>query len=423
MLYNILDYGAIADGKTLATLAIQKAIDDCNKHGGGTVIIPSGNFYTGSIFLRDNVELHFDIGAVLTASKSIEDYNADDAYPQNFGSEAEEWLPKHLIMAIECNNVAITGHGTINGSGDSFFRETTPTLPTNYIWMDGVKHAKDRKPGPLVVFVECTNVLVDGITIRNAPCWSILLHACEYVRVSNYQCFNPHTALQTDGLDIDCCRFVTVTNCNIQTGDDGITFRCDTWRQNKRKACEYVTVTNCNISVSSSAFRVGVGVGAIRHIRVSNITIERCGVGISQMGNYSGYCASNIEDVNFSDVSINFCSFPIEISGERGFVKNVTINNLRANHCIASLRIDPIKECTVSNINLRNVELYIRREERELTPARIAKRGENVIHVENATNITLENVSLYIDDDVKEFWKKGFYADNPSEVHLLNCNF
>ena len=141
------------------------------------------------------------------------------------------------------------------------------------------------------------------------------------------------------------------------------------------------------------------------------------------MGNYSGYCASNIEDVNFSDVSINFCSFPIEISGERGFVKNVTINNLRANHCIASLRIDPIKECTVSNINLRNVELYIRREERELTPARIAKRGENAIHVENATNITLENVSLYIDDDVKEFWKKGFYADNPSEVHLLNCNF
>ena len=422
MLYNIMDYGAVPNGKTLATAPIQNAIDDCNKKGGGTVLIPSGNFYTGSLFLRDNVELHFEMGAILTASRSIEDYNADDAYPQNFGSESEEWLPKHLIMAIECNNVAITGLGTINGSGDSFFKEVTPTLPTNYVWMDGVMHAKNRKPGPLVVFVECTNVTVDGITISNAPCWALLLHACEYVRVSNYQCFNQKTALQTDGLDIDCCRFVTVSNCNINTGDDGITFRCDTWRQKKRKVCEHITVTNCNIAVSSSAFRVGVGVGTIRNIRVSNITIERCGVGISAMGNYSPYCAANIEDVNFSNVSIGFCSFPIEISGERGSVKNMNVDNLRAN-CIGNLRINPRENCPVSNINLRNIELYLKLDKRGLTPERIAKRGENAIHIERATSVTLDNVFLYIDDDVRASWKNDLYVDDPAYVRLINCNF
>lgn len=119
-MYNILNYGAIADGRTLCTAAIQAAIDDCNKNGGGRVVIPSGEFYSGSFFLRDNVELHLEHGALLIASADMEDYNADDAYEQNYGFAPEEWRAKHLIMAVECDNVAITGSGKINGNGDSF---------------------------------------------------------------------------------------------------------------------------------------------------------------------------------------------------------------------------------------------------------------------------------------------------------------
>ena len=99
MVYNILDYGAVPDGKTLSTGAIQAAIDDCNKNGGGRVLVPSGSFYSGSIYLLDNVELHLEHGAILTASANMDDYNPDDAYPQNYGFAPEEWRAKHFIMA------------------------------------------------------------------------------------------------------------------------------------------------------------------------------------------------------------------------------------------------------------------------------------------------------------------------------------
>ena len=78
MIYNILDYGAVSDGKTLCTSAIQSAIDDCNKNGGGRVLIPSGNFDSGTVYLKDNVELHLEHGALLIASADIDDYNDDD---------------------------------------------------------------------------------------------------------------------------------------------------------------------------------------------------------------------------------------------------------------------------------------------------------------------------------------------------------
>jgi len=331
-MYNIIDFGAVADGKTLVTEAIQKAIDECNKNGGGRVVIPTGNFYTGSIFLKDNVELHLEHGAVLTASANIDDYNADDAYQQNYGYAPEEWRAKHLIMAIECKNVAITGTGTIDGNGDSYRAE--PTLsPENsgYGWRFGTAHVKDieiMRPGQLICFVESSEIVVDGLTIRNAPCWSVFLHGCEFVRVSRLNIFNGKTALNTDGIDIDCCRFVTVSDCNIETGDDAITFRCASQRLKIPKVCEYITVTNCNLAVSASAFRVGVGFGRIRHVRVSNITVLRAGSGIHFMTSYCGHGEAFIEDVNFSGVSMYDTGWPIRIEGDRAYIKNVTLENI-----------------------------------------------------------------------------------------------
>ena len=123
MNYSVLNFGAVADGMTLCTSAFQKAIDTCYENGGGRVVIPAGNYLVGSIFLRSNVELHLSHASRLIASKDLSDYNSDDAYAQNFGVSYEEWVGKHLIMAIECENVALTGSGTIDASGDHFFEE------------------------------------------------------------------------------------------------------------------------------------------------------------------------------------------------------------------------------------------------------------------------------------------------------------
>ena len=121
---NILDYGAIADGKTLCTEQIQTAIDACFATGGGRVSVPCGTYYSGTIWLKSNVELHMEHGSVIKASEDLEDYNALDAYPQNFSvKEMENWVGKHLVVAHECENVAITGTGTFNGNGAVFMGE------------------------------------------------------------------------------------------------------------------------------------------------------------------------------------------------------------------------------------------------------------------------------------------------------------
>jgi len=424
MEYNILNYGAIPDGKTLSTAAIQSAIDDCNKNGGGRVVIPTGKFYSGSIYLKDNVELHLELGAVLLASGNMDDYNPDDAYYQNYGFAPEGWRAKHLIIAAEVDRVAVTGLGTIDGNGESFRKEPTPPAPHDYGWMYGRSWIKDdevMRPGQLIVFAECTNVYVEGITIVNAPCWSVFLYGCDYVRVHGIQVFNHKTALNTDGIDIDCCRYVTVSDCNIQTGDDAITFRTATHRLRRERPCEYITVTNCNLAVSASAFRIGVGTGHIRHIRVSNITIERASNGIHFMTSFNGKGAAEIEDVNFSGVSINFCSFPIKFEGDRSYIKDITVENVRAKHCIAGLRIIPAEECSISNVTLRDVEFTVKKEEREITPNNITRRGAYMLEVWKSKNITLDRVRLHTDEDSLQFWSGKHYFATPEEVTLRNC--
>jgi polygalacturonase len=277
------------------------------------------------------------------------------------------------------------------------------------------------RPGQLIVFAECTNVYVDGITIVNAPCWCLFLYGCDYVRVHGIQVFNHKTALNTDGIDIDCCRYVTVSDCNIETGDDAITFRTATARLRKTRPCEYVTVTNCNLAVSASAFRIGVGSGHIRHIRVSNITIERASNGMHFMTSYKGNGAAEIEDVNFSNVSINFCSSPIKFEGDRAYIKDVTIENVRAKHCISGLRIIPAEECLISNVTLRDIEFTVKKEEREITPANIEKRGSYMVDIRKSKDITLDRVRLHADEDVLPFWRGKYFAALPEEVTLKDC--
>ena len=133
--HNVKAFGAIGDGITVSTAAIQAAIDVCHENGGGRVTVPSGVFLTGSIFLKSNVELHLSHGAVIKASEDLDDYNDLDAYPQNFGWAPEEWVGKHLILAIECENVALTGSGVIDGSASAFYEE--PYLITGNCWREG----------------------------------------------------------------------------------------------------------------------------------------------------------------------------------------------------------------------------------------------------------------------------------------------
>ena len=411
MYYNILDFDAKKD--TICTENIQAAIDTCSANGGGVVVIPSGDFVSGTIWLKSNVELHLQTGAILKASTNMDDYNADDAYPQNWGSVAEKWRAKHLIIAHECDNVSITGNGIIDGSGDSFFGNERVFYP-GYAWDGGYVTSKDEdklRPGQLICFVECTNVKVNDISINNIPCWGVFFHGCEYVQVRGVKITNPFEYVNTDGLDIDCCRFVTVSDCIINTGDDAIAIRCDSQKLKNPKVCENITITNCVLASNSSVFRIGVGVGEIRHIRISNLVISRAGNLITYATSYMGHGKAVIEDIGFSDISAyNVCRM-IDCVVENGAVKNAVMKNMnvtaRGGICVIQKDTGCISDFTLRDINLE-VNEKKKPEEKYL------------VNVSNTNNVILDSVKVSCK---KDEWEEVFHSEKNIGLEVKECKF
>ena len=336
MMYNVIDYGAVGDGVTKNTAAIQRAIDECAVKGG-TVMVPPGVYLTGSIYLRSNVELNIAQGATLLGSSDLNDYNELDAYPQNFFSQKEGWSGKHLILAIEVDNVVLTGKGTIDGNARSFF-DTKPLYTGVIGWRDGFINAVDYKncgrPGQEIVFIESSNIRISDLHFKDMCCWSCFMHGCENIQISGLRISSNISYANTDGLDIDCCRNVTVSNCIIRTGDDAIAIRgVPAKLKDQSKICENITVSNCVFYVSADGMRIGVGTGTIRNVVVSNIVIEHSGVGLHLQNCYGPVSTGvSISDVSFSNIIIRNTPLPIMVSSGTdnsiGYLKNVSFSGI-----------------------------------------------------------------------------------------------
>ena len=338
---DVRNFGAKGDGVAKDTAAIQRALDSCAK-AGGRVVVPPGTYLTGSLFLGDNTELHLQEGATLLGSPDLNDYNAVDAYPQNFCSPREGWSAKHLILAIERRNVSITGRGTIDGNGRAFF-EDKPLRTRKICWRDGYcqvrgPRAAMGRPGQEIVFVECTDVTVRDVTFRDMSCWSCLFHGCENVTVGGVTVRNGLRNMNTDGFDVDSCRNVRIGDCDITTGDDAIAIRgVPSYLKDKTKVCENVRVSNIVCRVSSSGVRVGVGNGAIRDVKVSDMKIERAGRGIHVQCCYVKSKGKvevrgvDISDVTFERISIrNAASAVLVVAGYPS--SRAKLDNIRFDH-------------------------------------------------------------------------------------------
>ena len=425
-MYNILNFGAIADGKTLNSKAIQNAIDECAKNGGGKVVVPAGNYYCGTIWLKDNVELHLESGANLIASMNLDDYNDSDAYPQNWDGLSEHWLGKHLIIAHEVKNVSITGHGIIDGCGDTYWGRIDKNLPwqEGYVFRDGFTRTKDLKPsrpGQVICFIECENVKVTDITIQNCPCWACFFHGCEMVQVRGLKVLNPSTYANTDGIDIDCCRFVTVSDCILLTGDDAIAVRCSSKRLKKYRPCEFVSISNCVLSSSACGVRIGVGKGELKNIRISGLVIKSAGYGIWLRTRYGAACEGKIENVHISDVLATGVSFPLTVESDAGYAKNIKFTNMRF-ECVASSKIVEMEGGEVSDITFKDIDFVVQKEEGvEFTENKINRRGEYVLTVNKAKNVTLDGVRVIIDENTLSDWKGKFIKENAENLTIKNC--
>lgn len=385
MIYNILDYGAVSDGKTVNTRFIQKAIDECSLTGG-QVLVPAGRFVTGSLQLKSHVDFHLEKGAELLASENLADYNEQNAYPQNGGCPDEGWDGKHLIWCTDSENVSITGSGLIDGAGLFFFAERAYTFP-GYGWRRGLAQQKpcfEARPGQMIVFCECKNVKVYDVHLQNSCCWTVYLHGCEWVQVRGVTIKNEEYHQNTDGIDVDACKYVTISDCIIDTGDDAITFRCSGLQRlrDKHEVCEHVTVNNCVLSSLSSCFRIGVGTGTIRHINVSNVNIKISGVAINFNPEW-GTSATPTYNVRFNNITATDTGQFLGLYSKNTRVSEISISNVYT-ECDSAFVVKSISEENVYNVELRDIFI---------SPIEIiVQNREKLVDIGKIGNFIFENV-------------------------------
>ena len=349
---HIRDFGAAESAAPSANAAaIQAALDAAAAKGGGTVVVPAGTFVSGTLWLRPKVELCLAEGAVLKASPDLADYNAPDAYPENWGCPPEYWNACHFIIAREADGSSITGPGTIHGNGDVFFDDEPKAYypwmkPGASCWWNGIRWAKDKenlRPGQLVAFVKCRDVAVRGVTIVNAPCWSLWFWGCERVRVSDYTVRNGENDGNTDGVDFDCSRDIVLERADIDTGDDAIAIRASAreaapttqGRLGLPAVTDGVVVRDCRLRSTSSVFRIGVGEGVIRNVSIENVTCDRGGtaVGIATLCGNAKTGGVDIEDVVVKNSHFTGCRRGAYVLSNGGDKVTFGIRRIRFENC------------------------------------------------------------------------------------------
>ena len=297
--YIVTDFGAKGDGKTNNTAAIQKAIDKASQNGG-TVVIPEGIYISGTLKLKSNITLEIQRNAIL---KGITDRAAYPSLPieSPMLTSSGQW-GHALIYASKLENIAITGEGTIDGNGgDPIF--------------DTKQNENVMRPFVLLV-VGCKNVKVSGLNLRNSAMWMQRYIACDFLRIAGINVFN-HCNANNDGLDIDDCHEVIVSDCVIDADDDALCFKSEGERGVKN-----AVVTNCILASHASAFKMGTGsVGGFQSIQFSNTVIRQSRATnlvhiFRQKSGLTGIDLAStdgavLKDVNISNVSIDSLETPI----------------------------------------------------------------------------------------------------------------
>ncbi|MBR6680923.1 MAG: hypothetical protein IKL59_06645 [Clostridia bacterium] len=321
MVFNIKDFGAVADGKTLNTAAIQKAIDACFANGGGQVLVEGGVYMFGTIVLHSNIELHIDATATLLGSPRCEDYPERDNVRHVDTKKLPRWRNACYIYAEESENVSITGMGKIDCNGKSFVEPREN--PTHWLF----KRIDAPTPPRVVFFAGCKNVRIEDITMENLPSgWGFWIHDCDYVSFDKVKIFAEVEYENNDGIHINSSRNVTVSNCDITCGDDCLVIRANNASLPENKVCEKVTVTNCNLTSYSGGIRVGWRqCGTIRNCSFSNIVMTDTTVGVD----------INIPHFTFDPTKM----YTIDCGREATLIENISFNNIIMDNVYA----EPVK--------------------------------------------------------------------------------
>ena len=339
---SVAEFGGVGDGHTLSTDAFAAAIDALAQQGGGRVVVPEGVWYTGPIVLKDNIELHLAQNAmiVFSSDKSL--------YPlvQITFEGLNTWRCQSPISAMNARNVAITGSGIIDGNGDAWravkkgkltagqwsakvksggllsddgqtwypsesyrFGATSGSDQNVSTWArtrEDFEKMKDFLRPVLVAIHHCENVLLEGVTFQNSPCWNIHPAMCTNLTVHNITVRCPDYAQNGDGIDIESCKNVVLTDSRFDVGDDGICIKSgkDKAGRDRGIPCENIVVDNCVVFHGHGGFVVGSEMsGGVKNVYVSNCTFSGTDVGLRFKSTRGR--GGVVENIHIENISMN----------------------------------------------------------------------------------------------------------------------
>jgi polygalacturonase len=377
IVYDVRDYGAIADGKTKNTEAIRKAIAAASANGGGTVVFTGGDYLTGPIHVTSNLTLTIDAGSRLQFSQDFDDY-LPLVRVRWEGTEVNAFSP--LIYGDKVHDVAINGRGTLDGQGEvwwNYFRALKQDHKKNHVWkvdskwqMEFAKRNQDIelpddpdmiKMGflrpPFVQFLDSRNISIRDVTIINSPFWTINPVYCDEVTVSGVTIVNPDDSPNTDGIDPDSCRNVHISDCHISVGDDCVTIGHGgvVIGSEMSGGVSNIAISNCVFDGTDRGIRIkstrGRG-GIVEHVEVSNIVMR------------------NIRDEALT-LNLFYTDAPPEPLSERTpRFRDIHMSGITANAGQAALFLglpeSVLEDVSISNVNIRAQRGFVVRDARNL---------------------------------------------------------
>ena len=417
---SIVDFGAVADGHTMNTKAINDAIRACAKKGGGTVVIPPGMWLTGPIGLDNNIELRAETGALVFFSPRFEDYPMPEK-----GSRV-----RSPIHGQGLTNIAITGKGTFDGNGHYWRPIKKEKLtakqwkdlvasggivtPDDKMWwpskeaMNGEEYLKNlrkgsKKPTPeevagareflrptMVDLVGCNKVLIDGPTFTNTPGWALHPSDCENVVIRNTSVINNWWGQNTDAADIGACRNVLFYKNVLDAGDDGICMKSSVVK-NREFALENIVIADCIVYHGHGGFVIGSNTdGGIRNISVRNCTFIGTDIGPRfKSARDRGGKVENIyvDGIRMKDIATSAILFDMFYEGNADFdpakakipyFRNFDIKNIVCDGAKSALFVRGLAEAPIQGISLKNISIT----------------SDEAMKMEDADGFTLNNVWL-----------------------------
>lgn len=412
---SITEFGAVGNGSALCTDAFSKAMRALSAKGGGVIEVPAGIWLTGPIIFEDNIELHTAIGSLILFTEDYSEYKDREVW-----FEGTKMIRKTSPLCADGKkNIAITGHGTFDGNGQAWrpckrgkFTEgqwkaliASGGTVENNVWYPEIKERAYTRP-VLLDFINCKQVLLQGVTFSNSPGWNVHPCICEDVTIENVNIRNPWYAQNGDGLDLESCTRAQIINTTFDVGDDAICIKSGKDKQGRDlgKPCQQVIIEGCTVLHGHGGFVIGSEMsGGANNIYVNNCVFNGTDTGIRLKSTRGrGGLVENIYINNIYMRSISTDAFTFDlyyankpaagkgdkdtsaadaippVTEETPVFRNIYLDNIVCQGAARAIYFNGLPEMPIRNVTIKN-SLFN------------ATKGADINYSEN---ITLKNVTI-----------------------------